>query len=168
MGRIVQPASVPGGSGVADVSSMFYTTGQTFKNGAIVIPDAATGRIIEGASAAVTIIGVALEDAGSKPGFQLNFDSAVTQRTGTVQEVSVAKANRTTVFSSRMINGGTDPVTPVQADQNKKYGLIRTAAGEWAVNQADVTTVAVLVTDIDIDNKIVFWKFLEVVLVLSA
>jgi hypothetical protein len=168
MGRIVQPASVPGGSGVPDVSSMFFTTGQTFKNGAILIPDAATGRVIEGASAAVTVIGVALEDAGSKPGLSLNFDSLVLARTGNVQEVSVAKANRTTVFSSRMINGGTDPVTPVQADQNKKYGLIRTAAGEWAINQADVTTVAALITDIDIDNKIVFWKFLEAVLVLTA
>jgi hypothetical protein len=67
-----------------------------------------------------------------------------------------------------MINGGTDPVTPVQADIDKKYGLIRTAAGEWAVNQADVTTVAVVIIDADFDNKIVFWKFLEAVLVLTA
>src|SRR6266849_2711873 len=108
MGRIIQPASVPGGSGVPDVSSMFFTTGQTFKNGAVLIPDAATGRVIEGASAAVTVIGVALEDAGSKPGLSLNFDSLVLARTGNVQEVSVAKANRTTVFSSRLINGATD------------------------------------------------------------
>src|SRR6267378_1775242 len=168
MGRIITPASAPGGNGVPVVGSKFFTTGQTFKNGAVLIPDAATGRVIEGASAAVTIIGVALEDAGSKPGFSLNFDSLVTTRTGTVQAVSVAKGNRTTVFSSRMINGGTDPVTPVQADQNKKYGLIRTAAGEWAVNQADVTTVAVLITDFDDVNKVVFWKFLEAVLVLTA
>lgn len=168
MGRIIQPASVPGGSGVPDVISGFYTTGQTFKNGAVLIPDAATGRVIEGASAAVTVLGVALEDAGSKPGFSLNFDSLVTQRTGTVQEVSYAKANRTTVFSSRMINGGTDPVTPVQADDNKKYGLIRTAAGEWAVNQADVATPAVIIVDFDADNKIVYWKFIEAVLVLTA
>ena len=168
MGRIITPASAPGGNGVPVVGSKFFTTGQTFKNGAVLIPDAATGRVIEGASAAVTIIGVALEDAGSKPGASLNFDSLVVARTGQVQEVSVAMADRLTVFSSRMINGGTDPVTPVQADQNKKYGLIRTAAGEWAVNQADVTTVAVIIEDIDIDNKIVFWKFLEAVLVLTA
>ena len=168
MGRIVIPARTPGSSGAPDTVSMFYTTGQTFLKGAVLIPDAATGRVIEGASAAVTIVGVALEAAGSKPGRELNFDSQVAVRTGVVQEVSVAKGNRLTVFSSRMINGGTDPVTPVQADIDKKYGLIRTAAGEWAVNQADVTTVAVIVIDADFDNKIVFWKFLEAVLVLTA
>src|SRR5258706_14558310 len=116
MGRIVIPARQPGSAGAADVVSMFYTTGQTFLKGAVLIPDAATGRVIEGASAAVTIIGVALEGAGSKPGRELNFDSQVAVRTGVVQEVSVAKGNRLTVFSSRMVNGGTDPVTPVQAD----------------------------------------------------
>lgn len=168
MGRIVIPARQPGSPGAPDVQGMFYTTGQTFIKGAVLIPDAATGRVIEGASAAVTILGVALEGAGSKPGRELNFDSQVAVRTGVAQEVSVAKANRLTVFSSRMINGGTDPVTPVQADINKKYGLIRTAAGEWAVNQADVTTVAVVIVDADFVNAIVFWKFLEAVLVLTA
>lgn len=168
MGRIVIPARQPGSPGAPDVQGMFYTTGQTFIKGAVLIPDAATGRVIEGASAAVTILGVALEGAGSKPGRELNFDSQVAVRTGVAQEVSVAKANRLTVFSSRMINGGTDPVTPVQADINKKYGLIRTGAGEWAVNQADVTTVAVVIVDADFVNAIVFWKFLEAVLVLTA
>lgn len=168
MGRIVIPARQPGSPGAPDVQGMFYTTGQTFLKGAVLIPDAATGRVIEGASAAVTILGVALEAAGSKPGRELNFDSQVAVRTGVAQEVSAAKANRLTVFSSRMINGGTDPVTPVQADINKKYGLIRTAAGEWAVNQADVTTVAVIIVDADFVNAIVFWKFLEAVLVLTA
>lgn len=168
MPRIVIPARNSNAPGAPEVTSMFYTTGQTFLKGAVLIPDAATGRVIEGASAAVTVIGVALEGAGSKPGRELNFDSQVAVRTGVVQEVSVAKANRTTIFSSRMVNGGTDPVTPVQADIDKKYGLIRTAAGEWAVNQADVTTVAVIIVDADFDNKIVFWKFLEAVLVLTA
>lgn len=169
MGRIMMPARQPGaGAASPEVTSGFYTTGQTFLKGAVLIPDAATGRVIEGATAAVTLLGVALEDAGSKPGLNLNFDSKVVARTGNVQEVSYAKADRLTVFSSRMINGGTDPVTPVQADINKKYGLIRTAAGEWAVNQADVATPAVIIVDADFDNKIVFFKFLEAVLVLTA
>lgn len=168
MGRIMQPASVPGGSAVPDVISGFYTTGQAFKKGAVLIADAATGRVIEGATAAVTLLGVALEDAGSKPGLSLNFDSLVQARTGQVQEVSYAKANRLTVFSARLINGGTDPVTPVQADINKKYGLIRTAAGEWGINQADVATPAALIIDADFDNKIVYFKFIEAVLLLTA
>jgi len=140
---------------------MFYTTGQTFLKGAIVVPDAATGRIIEAAANPASITGIALEAPGSKPGFQVNFDAAVVARTGTVQEVSVAKANRITIFSGRMVNGGTDPVTPVQADLGTAYGVLKTGAGEWVVNQADTTTTRVRVIDIDIDNKIVFFRFLE-------
>lgn len=169
MGRIFSPARVPGGGAASpDVKSMFYTTGQTFKRGAIVVPDAATGRIIESGADPASVIGIALEDAGSKPGNNLNFDSLVQTRTGVVQEVSVAMANRQTIFSGRMVNGGTDPVTPVQADIDKKYGVLKTGGGEWVVDQTETTNLVLVIVDADFDNKIVLWKFLEAVLVLTA
>lgn len=161
MGRIFQPARMPMGAAAPEVQSMFYTTGQTFLKGAIVVPDAATGRIIEGGADPASIVGVALESPGSKPGFGVNFDATVVARTGTVQEVSVAKANRTTVFTGRMVNGGTDPVTPVQADVDTAYGLLKTGAGEWVVDQAEIVNTRVRVVDIDIDGKFVYFKFLE-------
>jgi hypothetical protein len=168
MGRIFQPARMPVGVGAPDVVSGFYTTGQTFLKGAVLVPDAATGRVIEGAADPASILGVALENAGSKPGLSLNFDSLVVARTGQVQEVSYARANRITQFSGRMVNGGTDPVTPVQSDINKKYGLLKTGAGEWVVDQTETTNLSVIIVDADFDNKIVYFKFLEAVLALTA
>jgi hypothetical protein len=161
MGRIFQPGRIPTGTSAPEVQSMFFTTGQAFLKGAIVVPDAATGRIIEAAANPASIVGVALEAPSSKPGFSVNFDATVVARTGTVQEVSVAKANRLTIFTGRMVNGGTDPVTPVQADLDTAYGVLKTGAGEWVVNQADVATTRVRVIDIDIPLQLVFFRFLE-------
>ena|SRR2546430_939399 len=159
----MQPARFTGAT-APEIQSMKYAAGQTFKKGAVVIYEGgATGNIIEGGVDPATVVGVALEAADSKPGFSLSHDSSVVTRTGNVSEVSVAKANRQTVFSSRMVNGGTDPVTPVQADIGKAYGVLK-VGNDWCVDQSDVVNTRLRVTDIDIDNKIVFFKWLEAAL----
>ena len=161
MGRVFVPAMTPTSS-APEVQGMQFTTGQTFIKGAILVFNGGTGEVIEGASPnPAAIVGVALDAPNSSPGFQLNFDAAVVARTGTVQQVRVAKANRSTVFSGRLGNGGTDPVTPAQTDIGVAYELLKTGAGEWVVNQAAVVNTKVRIVDIDAAGKIVFFKFLE-------
>jgi len=162
MGRIFEPAMTPTSS-APETQGMVYTTGQTFLKGAILVFDGGNiGQVIEGTSPnPAAIVGVALDAPGSHPGFALNFDAAVVARTGTTQQVGVAKANRLTVFSGRMVNGGTDPVTPAQTDIGIAYELLKTGAGEWVVNQAATTNTKVRIVDIDVASKIVFFRFLE-------
>lgn len=162
--RIFQPARTPTNA-APEVQSMQFTTGQTFIKGAILVFDTAgnLGNVIEGTSPnPALIVGVAEEAPNTKPGFQLSFDAAVVARTGTVQQVDVAKANRVTLWSGRLVNGATDPVTPAQnTDMGVAYGVIKTADGTWAVNQADTVNTKVRIVDIDVFNKIVFFRFLE-------
>lgn len=159
MGRKFQPARFAGAT-APEHQSMAYTAGQVYKKGAVVIFDGVAGTIIEGGADPTPIVGVATEDAASKPGFGVSHDASVVARTGTAAETTVAKATRTVVFSGRMVNGATDPVTPVQADINKVYGILKTG-NDWVVDQADVVNTRVEIVDIDIDNKVVLFKFME-------
>jgi hypothetical protein len=160
MGRKFQPARLPVGE-APDVQSMQYDSAQTFKSGAVIVFEGgATGEVIEGSSDPTPIVGVALEAANSKPGYELGHASSVLQVTGRVQQVSVAKANRSTVWSGRMVNGATDPKTPALTDINVVYGVAK-VGDDWVVNQAETSATRVEIVDIDIDNKIVFFKFME-------
>lgn len=162
MGRIIQPARIPGsGAAAPDVLSGVYATGQTFIKGALLTYNAA-GELTECAADPAAVAGVALEKAGSKPGFDAANSPTVV--TGRVQEVSFAKANRSTVFSMRAINGGTDPVTPLQTNIDEAYGVAKTAAGEWVLDLAETTAKVFEIVDIDVDQKIFFCKFLEAAL----
>lgn len=162
MPRVIIPARMPFAA-APEVTTLQYTTGQTFIKGAVLVFDVGgnAGNVIEGAANPSGIVGIAEEAPGSKPGFGVNFDATVVARTGTVQKVSVAKANRITVFSGRMVNGGTDPVTPANSDIGASYGLLRTAAGEWVVNQADTVNTRVKIIAIDATLFLVLFKFLE-------
>ncbi len=160
MGRKIQPARF-GGATAAEHQSMQYTGTPSFKKGAILI--FAAGFVAEGGADPTGIVGVSNEDAESKPGKGLSHDAAVVARTGSVSEVTVARANRNTVFSGRMVNGGTDPVTPVQADIGTAYGLLK-VANDWVVDQTETVNTRLRIVDIDIDNKLVFFKFLETAL----
>jgi hypothetical protein len=165
MGRVFQPARNPG-AGVAapSIISGAYTTGQTFKKGAVLVQTAAGTLSEAGADPSADIAGVALEGAGTKPGYDMANSDQILQVTGRVQEVSYAKAKSGTVFSGRGINGGTDPVTPAQTNIHEQYGIAKTAAGEWVIDLAEVTTKSIEIVDIDIEQKIFFFVFIESVL----
>ena len=159
MGRRIQPARGPG-TAVPSVLSVAYTTGQTFKRGALLVY-AAAGTVSECGADPATVSGVALENAGSKPGFDAaNSPSVIT---GRVQEVSMAVADRITVYSMRGVNGGTDPLTPTQTMIDEQYGVLK-VGNDWVLDQAEVTAKVFEIVDIDIDNKIFFCKFMEAVL----
>lgn len=161
MGRIFRPGKFAGVT-APEIQSMEYAAGQTYLAGALVVYEGgATGKVIEAGADPAAILGVAMEDAASKPGLSLSHDSKVVARTGNVAETSIAKANRNTVFSGRAVNGGTDPVTPAITDIGKTYSVLKSGAGEWTLDAADVANQRVRVVDIDIPNKIFFFKILE-------
>lgn len=165
MGRIIIPSMTPTSS-APEVTTLLYTTGQAFLKGSILVYDSGgnLGKVIEGGTDPTAIVGVALEAPASKPGFSVNFDAAVNARTGTVAGVSIAKANRITIFSGRMKNGATDPVVPATTDIGAKYGLVAvavTGGNEWVVDQSDTVNVRVEITDVDTTINAVFFRFLE-------
>lgn len=165
-GRFFQPAEMPA-SAAPSVTRYGYVAAQTFLKGAVLIFGTAgnVGLVQEaGATPATGIVGIALESPASTPGHAVSFDATVIARTGVVDAVSVAAANRLTIFTGRMVNGGTDPVTPAATDIGVKYGVIKDANGVWAVDQSNTTQVPVIIVDIDIANNIVMFKFTEAAL----
>lgn len=159
MGRRIQNARMIG-TGVPSVQSIGYTTGQTFKKGALLLIQA-TGLVSECGADPAIVSGVALEDAGSKPGW--DAANSPVQVTGRAQEVSMLVADRHTIYSMRGINGGTDPLTPTQTMIDEQYGVAK-VGNDWVLDQAEVTAKVFEIVDIDIDNKIFFCKFMEAVL----
>lgn len=159
MARGIRPARMIG-TGVPNVQSVAYTTAQTFKKGALLV-FAAAGTLSECGADPATVSAVALEAAGSKPGYDAANSPTVV--TGRVQEVSVCIADRHTVYSCRGVNGGTDPVTPAQTNIDEQYGVAK-VGNEWVLDLAETTAKVFEIVDIDIDNKIFFVKFMEAVL----
>lgn len=157
MGRSFNLARTP--SGTPNVVNYQYTAAQTFRKGALVV-DTAAGTVSECGADPTSVLGVALEAAASKPGGTgiANSPSYITG--GNSNEVAVALADRSQVFSCRGINGATDPLTPTQTMIGEQYGVAK-VGNDWVLDQAEVTTMSVEIVDIDVDNKIFFVKFME-------
>lgn len=155
MGRRFQPAMFPGLA--PHVISGKYKTAETFQDGAPLVLDA-NGELTECGADPALINGVALEPVASKPGWDMANSPTVV--TGRVQEVSYCVADRMTVWSGRGINGGTDPVTPTQTMIGESYGIVKSGT-DWVIDISDTTNTRVRIIDIDIDNKIFYFKWLE-------
>lgn len=155
MGRSFNTGRIPSGEAFS-ILSIPYTAGQTFKKGAL-LKQTAAGTVSERVAVGDKCSGVALQDAAS--GYGANAANSPTVVTGQNLEVSVAIADAVSVFSCRGVNGGTDPLTPVQADVGVSYGVLKTGGGDWVLDKANVTNLVVEVVDIDIDQKIFFVKF---------
>lgn len=164
MGRFFQPARIPGaGASAPNIQRMNYTAAQTFKKGAILVYVAA-GTVQEAAADPVlAIVGIALDPAASAPGFDPANAAQVLQVTGREESVSVAKAESETIFSGRAVNGGTDPVTPTLSHIGEEYGTVK-VGNDWVIDIADTTNKSIRIVDIDIDQKIFFFKFMAAVL----
>jgi hypothetical protein len=163
-GRGFNIARLP--SGTPNIVSYKYDSAQTFVAGALVV-DASDGEIVEfGGGTDAVVLGVALEGANTRPGGTGIAHNPLVVTGGQKDEVSVAVADRSTVFSCRGVDGSTDPVTPTVTHIGEKYGVAKHADGEWYLDIAETTTLICEIVDIDIDNKIFFVKFLEAVLAL--
>jgi len=157
MGRRFQPAR--NAKTVPQVQSIAYTTGQTFLKGALVV-DNVNGTVDECGADPASILGVALEDAGSKLGYGFANPSQTTVVTGRNQEVSIAVADRDTQFSCRGVNGGTDPVLPLQTHIGEKYGVVK-VGNDWCLDFADAVNTRCQIIDIRPEDNAFLVKFLE-------
>lgn len=160
-GRSIFPRYGSGTTSGPVIQSLGYTTGQTFKAGALLLLQS-TGLVSVCGADPTVVSAVALQPAGYGPGF--NMADSPTVVTGRNQEVSCAIANRMTVYSCRGVNGATDPVTPAVTNIDEQYGAAADSDGVWVLDIAEVTAKVFEVVDVDIPNKIFFVKFLEAVL----
>lgn len=164
MGRKPNTARFPGtGSGAPETQTMRYTTGQTFIEYALVVETAA-GEVSECGADPTSVLGLSLTGAGKGPGYDMPNASSTQFVTGRNQEVGVAIFNRNTVFSIRGVNGGTDPVTPLQTHIDEQYGVLKTAGGDWVLDLSETSAKVFEVVDIDADNLYFLVKPLEAVL----
>lgn len=128
-----------------------YADGQTFLKGAVLGINAG-GEVIELASnpADGSVVGVAAEDAGTKPGLNVANDPQVVFRTGVEQSVSIYDLQKKPdmQFSGRFTDGAGVDVAPTQTNIGDVFQLLRLASGEWTVNSAAVATPDVQITDI--------------------
>lgn len=130
--------------------------GETFKKGALLVYDA-NGFLTECAADPTLVSGVALQDADSNPGFQAANSPAT--YTGRTQSVSFVRADKSTIFSMRGVNGGTDPVTPAQTNIGESYGALKDANGIWTLDLAEVGVLVFDIVGIDVTQKIFFCVF---------
>lgn len=165
MGRIFQPARMAqAGEGVPLVQAMKYATGQVYLKGALVIDDA-NGELVECGADPAAILGVSLQACGTGLGYGSSNETQIVYATGRQQVTSIAIATRVVEFSGRAVNGGTDPVTPLQTHIGEVYGVLRTAAGEWVIDMAETTNTRLEITDIveadGVAGGFFLFKFLE-------
>lgn len=143
------------------VQSMAYTTGQTFKEGALVVLTSA-GEVSECGADPASVYGIALQGAGTGYGYDLPNSSRTTVVTGRVQEVSTLIVNSTDEYYARGVNGGTDPVVPLQTHIGEQYGVAK-VGNDWVIDFAETTAKVVEITDIMPEGNFFICKFLKTV-----
>ena len=144
------------GNGTAPVVRWLAYTG-TIVRGEPVIYD--TGNVKVAGANPTAIVGVALQANDSGPGFnQANSPVVSTYRQS---KMSIAMANRETVFRGKLTNGSSTRIAPVAADVGVVYG-ITAYSNVWTVDKNKTggdARVQVVGFD-DLTNE-VFFKFLE-------
>ena len=77
----------------------------------------------------------------------------------------MAKANRTSRFITRAVNGGTDPVAPLQTHIGEQYGVAK-VGDDWVIDMAETGAKVVEIVDIFPSDGLNLFevKFIESVL----
>lgn len=153
-GRCIEAARFIGNS--PNVITGAQKSSETFKIGALVVIDS-NGQIAECAADPTLVSGVALQPADSNPGF--SAANSPTVFTGRQQTVSYVRADKSTIFSMRGVNGGTDPLTPTQTMVGESYGAAKDSDGVWYLDQAETGVLVWDIVAVDITNKIFFCVF---------
>ena len=162
MGRRFKPVRRTGTT-VPRVQEVQYATGQTFLDGALVT-QTVNGELPECGADPAAVYGVAGNACGSLPGYDLPNSSVTTVITNRRQKVSVVIADREQEFSGRGVNGGTDPVLPLQTHIGEQYGVAK-VGNDWVIDFAETVAKVVQITDIRPDDNTFLFKFLQSVLV---
>jgi hypothetical protein len=100
-----------------------------------------------------------MQDASSAPGY--NAANSPATITGRTNYVSTAIANAVTEFSAELTNGSAVRIAPTQADVGQSYG-VTAYAGVWTIDKAKTAGSArVIISDVDTDSGVVFFKVLK-------
>lgn len=160
----MQPARIPAG-GAFPIVGQPTVEPATFSRGAVLVLQAGnTGLCLEAGVNPTQIVGVALQGGDTNPGYAAaNNPTTITGRSA---EVSVATANKQTVFQATLTNGSNVAVQPVNADIGAQYGITGynagTVAAVWVVDKAKTGASArVAVVDFDTVRQIVFFRFID-------
>lgn len=143
------------------VQSVAYQTGQTFKAQAL-LALTANGEVIECGADPASVFGIALQGAGTGYGYDLPNSSITTVVTGRVQEVSVLVVNSTDEYYARAVNGGVDPVIPLQTHIGEQYGVAK-VGNDWVIDMAETVAKVVEITDIATPENFFICKILKTV-----
>lgn len=153
-------------TGAPEIINGLYKTSESIVIGTVLTLDA-NGELIVAISdtnnpANAGIAGIALQQAGSAPGYsigQVDF-GGTTVYTGRKQAVSYAVANDVTVFQGQISADGAAVTTPTQTLIGESYKLTKATNGIWYVDSADQTPANVTIVGIDdsADLLLVFFK----------
>lgn len=142
---------------VPEILNGKYKTGEAIIIGSILQQDANGELILAIGADPLALCGIAMEAAGSKPGFDLANAAVTTVVTGRVQELAYCVLNENTVFVMRAENAGV-VTAPLQTNVGKSYGIIINGT-EWRIDLTDTTNKRVTVVDWDLTNGLWFVKF---------
>jgi hypothetical protein len=156
------PAVFPVG-GVPAVETFGQAASPTFKKGYPVV--ATSGLIDECGAAPAKILGMALQDNSTNPGYALANNPTVI--TGQSTTASVSIANDSTVFVGYLVNNSSTIIAPTAADIGVAagYGVAKYGSA-WRVDKN--LTGKVVITKIDTLNNFVYFKVMKGVQQLSV
>ncbi len=148
----IQPSRHPAGE-VALFDNRTIGSSEAFLRGTPIALSSGLAGEHAGGTTATGLYGFSTEDVVA----DLSLGANTTQ-------VNIAVADRNTIFMGQLINAGT-VVAPDIANVDVQYGLI-VEADEWFVDELEVTTLLVQITDfdLDIDIGVVFFRVLEAAL----
>ena len=158
MARVMNVARFPGG-GIPNIQSMEYLAAELIVKGSVLIDDGAGLVKLAASQPTTVVVGVALEDIATKPGFNMSHENLVTTRTGRVAEVSVAIADLNTVWSAAAKSG----TAIAQTHVNEKHDIVL-VSGVWQVDLSASGSPGCVVVDVDLNESIVFFKWLSTVI----
>lgn len=148
------------GGKVEAIQYMNYADAQTFILGAVL--QFSSGNVIVSVAdpASGTVVGIALQAAGSSPGFNVANSDITTTYTGRRQAVSVSRPNDQTIYAAAFTNNSSALAVPAQTDVGVQYG-ITAYSGVWTVDKNKTGGSArVEVVGFDADQKMVFFKWI--------
>ncbi len=161
---MAETAGVYTNSNAPDIEEYPVTAAQTFIRGAVLI--AASGKVSEGGANPTSIVGVAMADAFSGPGYNAaNSPSPITWQDDRIP-VALASSPRN-IFVSRLCNNTTDSTlaTVALTDQNTQLGITKQATGNsagawWPDRNKSASNQKVVIVKVDVEANLVHWKFL--------
>ena len=158
MGVIRMEFAFRKGGGGEEISEEPYTTGQTFVKGAVLKRVSGEVVIATVSETGAVIVGVALNAAATKPGY--DAANSPTVITGRVQKVGVSLASRNAVFKATLVNNSDTPVACTNANIGVSYGF-RIVSTFWAIDKNITATNdgATIVGYDPTDPTIVYFTF---------